>query len=73
MKEFFLKHWKKLLVILLLLLLSVGLMRLVRQSSHHSLIIGHPDNIIVISPAESQDVIVIGDPDKVTVKPKNKN
>lgn len=72
MKDLFLKHWKKLLVILLLLLLYLGLSYLVRQSSDHSIIIGHPDNIIVISPEESQDVIVIGDPEKVKVTPKNK-
>ena len=72
MKDLFLKHWKKFLVILLLLLLFLGISRLVRQSSDHSIIIGHPDNIIVISPEESQDVIVIGDPEKVKVTPKNK-
>lgn len=72
MKDLFLKHWKKFLVILLLLLLFLGLSHLVRQSSDHSIIIGHPDNIIVISPEESQDVIVIGDPEKVKVTPKNK-
>lgn len=72
MKEFILKHWKKFLVILLLILLYLGLSHLVRQSSDHSIIIGHPDNIIVISPEESQDVIVIGDPEKVKVTPKNK-
>lgn len=39
----------------------------------HSIVIGHPSEIIVISPENSQDVIVIGDPDKVNVKPrKNK-
>ena len=72
MKDLFLKHGKKFLVILLLLLLFLGISRLVRQSSDHSIIIGHPDNIIVISPEESQDVIVIGDPEKVKVTPKNK-
>ena len=72
MKDLFFKYWKMFLVIFLLLLLFLGLSHLVRQSSDHSIIIGHPDNIIVISPEESQDVIVIGDPEKVKVTPKNK-
>lgn len=70
--EFFKKHWKKVLCIFLLLVLAFSLMSFVRRTAGRSIIIGHPDNIIVISPEESQDVIVIGDPEKVQVKPKNK-
>lgn len=44
----------------------------VRKISSHSIFIGHPSEFIVISPENSQDVIVIGDPEKVNVKPKRK-
>ena len=69
MKTFLKTHWKKILFVLLLLFVGF-------YCSHHlknrSIVIGQPNNIILISPEQSQDVIVIGDPDRVNVKPKNK-
>lgn len=38
-----------------------------------TMIIGEPDSVVVISPDESQDVIIIGDTDNLKVKPTNKN
>ena len=70
MVQFIKKHWRKiLLLLLLLLLLFFGL----RALGERSVIVGNPDNIVVISPDESQDVIVIGDPEEVKVKPKLKH
>lgn len=70
--EFLKTHWKKVLFVLLFLILALSLIFMVRRTADRSIIIGHPDNIIVISPEESQDVIVIGDPESIKVKPKNK-
>lgn len=63
---------EKVLCVLLFLVIVFSLISLVRRTADRSIIIGHPDNIIVISPEESQDVIVIGDPESIKVKPKNK-
>lgn len=41
-----------------------------KNLADRSIIIGNPDNIVIVSPENSQDVIVIGDPDQVKVKPK---
>lgn len=62
------QHWRKFAVVILLILCLV----LAKMTVKKSLIIGDPDNIIVISPEQSQDVIVIGDPETIKVKPKNK-
>lgn len=63
----------KILVFLFALILCSIIYIGVKKMQSHSIVIGHPSEIIVISPENSQDVIVIGDPDKVNVKPrKNK-
>ena len=64
---------KSLLVkILLFSLAFVAIYIGVRKITTHSIVIGHPSEIIVISADNGQDVIVIGDPEKVNVKPKRK-
>lgn len=68
--EFLKKHWKKLLCAVLVIAICITLISLGREVSDRSIIIGHPDNIVLISPEESQDVIVIGDPEQIRVKPK---
>lgn len=70
LKQFILSNKSILLKIVLLFIASVAIYIGVRKISSHSLVIGHPSEIIVISPENSQDVIVIGDPNKVNVKPK---
>lgn len=72
MKEFFMKHKKVLFFLVLLLVAFLFMLKGAKMMQNRSIIIGQPDNIVLISPEESQDVIVIGDPDKVQVKPKNK-
>lgn len=62
----------KVLVTLLFLIVLLAICSGVKRMKHHSIVIGHPSEIIVISPENSQDVIVIGDPNKVNVKPKKK-
>lgn len=71
-KTFLRSHLKTILLALFLVAIVVCVAYSCRKMTNHSLVIGHPDNIVVISPNESQDVIVIGDPDNVKVKPKKK-
>ena len=72
MKEFLVKHKKVLIFLFLLLVAFLFMLKGAKMMQNRSIIIGQPDNIVLISPEESQDVIVIGDPEKVQVKPKNK-
>lgn len=72
-KKFIQQYGKRLLLLFFLIAIVVGLFRLTNDLKGRSLILGNPDNIVVISPNESQDVIVIGDPAQVKVKPQNKN
>lgn len=60
----------KVLVSILVLIAIFAICIGAKRMKHHSIVIGHPSEIIVISPENSQDVIVIGDPNKVNVKPK---
>lgn len=71
-KTFLKQHLKTILLALFLGAIVICVALTCRKMANHSLIIGHPENIVVISPNESQDVIVIGDPANVKVKPKNK-
>lgn len=66
------KHKKVLIFLVLLLIVFLFMLKGAKMMQNRSIIIGQPDNIVLISPEESQDVIVIGDPEKVHVKPKNK-
>lgn len=72
MKEFLAKNKKVLIFLFLLLIVFLFMLKGAKMMQNRSIIIGQPDNIVLISPEESQDVIVIGDPEKVQVKPKNK-
>lgn len=63
---------KKLLLSLLALFAIYAIYTGVKKMQSHSIVIGHPSEIIVISPENSQDVIVIGDPEKINVKPKRR-
>lgn len=72
-KPFLKQHLKTILLALFLVAIVICVISGVRKLSHHTLVVGHPDNIVVISPNESQDVIVIGDPQQVKIKPNNKN
>lgn len=72
MKEFLMKHKKVLIFFVLFLIFFLFMLKGAKMMQNRSIIIGQPDNIVLISPEESQDVIVIGDPEKVQVKPKNK-
>lgn len=67
------RHIKTILLLLCLVALVFFVVSALRKLSNHTLVIGQPDNIVVISPTESQDVIVIGDPQQVKIKPNNKN
>lgn len=73
MKTFLKSHWKTILLCVFLVVIVLGVFRLSRDLRGHSLILGNPDNIVVISPNESQDVVIIGDPEHVKVKPNNKH
>lgn len=73
LKTFFKTHKKSILMVFFLCVLGVTLFIAVRKFSTHTIVIGHPDNIVVISPNESQDVVVIGNPHSLKVKPNNKN
>lgn len=73
LKTLFKQHAKSLLLVLCLVALVFCVFLGLRKLSNHTLVIGQPDNIVVISPTESQDVIVIGDPQQVKIKPNNKN
>ena len=70
-KTFIKQNARRILLALFLVIIAVSVALALRKMSNHSLVIGHPDNIVVISPNESQDVIIIGDPDHVKVKPRN--
>lgn len=70
-KTFLKQHLKTILLVLFLAVIAICVISGFRKLSSHTLVVGHPDNIVVISPNESQDVIVIGDPETVKVKPKN--
>lgn len=72
MKEFLVKHKKVFIFLFLLFIAFLFMLKGAKMMQNRSIIIGQPDNIVLISPDESQDVIVIGDPEKVQVKPKNK-
>lgn len=72
-KTFLKQHLKTILLVLFLVAIVVCFVTGVRNLTNHTLVVGHPDNIVVISPNESQDVIVIGDPQQVKIKPNNKN
>ena len=73
LKTFFKQHLKTILLLLCLAAIALFAVIGLRKLSNHTVVIGHPDNIVVISPTESQDVIVIGDPQQVKIKPNNKN
>lgn len=73
LKTFFKQHLRTVLLVLFLAVIVFCVLLGVRKLSNHTLVVGHPDNIVVISPTESQDVIVIGDPQQVKIKPNNKN
>lgn len=72
-KTFLKQHLKTILLVLFLVAIVFFVYTGVRKLSNHTLVLGHSDNIVVISPNESQDVIVIGDPHQVKIKPNNKN
>lgn len=72
-KTFFKQHLKTILLALFLVAIVVCVVSGLRKLSSHTFVVGHPDNIVVISPNESQDVIVIGDPQQVKIKPNNKH
>lgn len=66
------QYGKPLFLLFFLIAIVVGLFRLTNDLKGRSFILGNPDNIVVISPNESQDVVIIGDPEQVKVKPSNK-
>ena len=72
-KPFLKQHLKTILLALFLVVIVIFVISGVRKLSNHTLVVGHPDNIVVISPNESQDVIVIGDPQQLKIKPNKKN
>lgn len=70
----FLKQHAKTILSLLLIGIFVYLLSLAYKAvEEKTMIIGEPDSVVVISPDESQDVIIIGDTDNLKVKPTNKN
>lgn len=73
LKTFLKQHLKTILLALFLVAIVIFVISGFRNLSNHTLVVGHPDNIVVISPNESQDVIVIGDPQRVKINPNNKN
>lgn len=72
-KTFLKQHLKTILSLLLIGVFIYLLSLAYKAVEERTMIIGDPDSIVVISPDESQDVIVIGDTEKLNVKPTNKN
>lgn len=48
------------------------LMKIETQANDNSISVPSDAEIYVIQPQGEQDVVIVGDPDKITVKPKNK-
>lgn len=73
--SFIKKNWKKcLLALILILAFAFVYQRAKEHTFRHSgyLLIGDPDKIVIVNATESQDVVIIGDPEKVQVKPKKR-
>lgn len=69
----FLKKHAKIILAFLLIGIFVYLLSLAYNAlEEKTMIVGDSDSIVVITPNESQDVIVIGDTEKLNVKPKYK-
>lgn len=73
--QFIRNNWSiiKEVILSLLILLVFWAVYIGVKRVNKSFIFAEPSEIVVIRPTESQEVIVIGDPDKVTVNNKRNN
>lgn len=70
LRDFLRSHRKLFLWIIGISLLLAFFLYFFRKSEGRSLIIGDPESIVVITPDNSQDVIIIGDPSDIRFKPR---
>lgn len=69
--NFLRSHWRVILTILaIILLLFIGakLWHKLRQPS--DIVLPVTERVVIVQPQGEQDVVIIGDPDKVNIKPK---